>query len=121
MIRKLEWSSGKILAYEASGRMSKEETIQIFSELSEAIKQYGKIRIFVLMPKLAWAEPSAWGIRLSFGLKHFFDIQRYALVTDNPLISWVFMLLSMIPGFKYRQYSYNDQLLAKAWVMAKHI
>jgi hypothetical protein len=121
MIQKLDWSKGNIFAYEASGRISKEEHIQIYSELREAIRQYGKVRLFILLPKMAWPDPRALGVRFSFGREHFFHIERYAVVSDNPFIAWVSLLLSIIPGFNYRHYSIDDQLLAKTWIEAKHV
>lgn len=121
MIQKLDWSKGKIFAYEASGKISKEENVQIFSELREAIRQYGKVRLFVLLPKMAWPDPRAVGVRFSFAREHLFDIERYAIVSDNLFITWVSLLLSIIPGFKYRHYSIDDQLMAKTWVEAKHV
>lgn len=120
MIQKLDWSKGKIFAYEASGKLSKAEHIQIYSELIEAIKQYGKIRIFVLLPKIAWPELSAIGTRFSFAKEHLFHIERYAIVSDNPFIAWLYLLLSIIPGFNYRHYSIKDQIMAKTWIEAKH-
>lgn len=121
MIQKLDWSKGKIFAYEACGKISKEENVQIYSELRDAIRQYGKVRLFVLLPKIAWPDPRALGVRFSFVREHLFDIERYAVVSDNPIIAWILRLLSIIPGFKYRHYSIDDQLLAKTWVEAKHV
>ncbi len=121
MIKKLDWSSGKNFAYEASGKMSKEDHVRVFSELREAIKQYGKVRVFVLLPKMAWPVPSALGTRFSFALDHFFDIERYAVVTDIPFIARISLLLGFIPGVKYRHYSMKDEIMAKTWIEAKHV
>lgn len=121
MIQKLDWSKGKNFAYKASGKISKEENVQIFSELREAIRQYGRVRVFVLLPKIAWSDPRALGVRFAFARDHLFDVERYAIVSDNPFIDWVSLLLSIIPGFKYRHYKIDDQLMAKTWVQAKHV
>lgn len=121
MIQKLDWSSGKIFAYEASGKMSKEENVQVYSELREAIKQYGKIRVFVRLPKMAWPEPSALGIRFSFALEHLFDIERYAIVSDISFLTWFSFLAGFIPGIKFRHYSIKDEIMAKTWIEARHV
>lgn len=120
MIRKLDWSSGKVFAYEASGKLTKEEHIAIYEELRHAIKKYGKIRIFVRLPKFAWPEISAIKERFEFAKEHFFDIERYAVVSDISFVNWVSFFLAMIPGFKYRFYNTADELLAKTWIEAKH-
>lgn len=121
MIQKLDWSRENVFAYEASGKMTKEENIRVFNELREGIRKHGKVRILIKMEKMAWPEPGAICERFSFAREHLRDIERYAVVTDIPLVGPVAKGIGLIIGIQFRQYSLDDELLAKTWVMAKHV
>ncbi|NLW29948.1 MAG: STAS/SEC14 domain-containing protein [Fibrobacter sp.] len=121
MIKKLDWSNGNIYAYEAHGKMTKEENVQVFDELREGISRYGKVRIFVKMPKMAWPLPSAFGERFRFAKEHLGNIERYVLVTDIPCIGFIVGVVGFFTGIKFRTYNLSDELLAKTWIESKHV
>jgi len=125
MINKLDWSKENIIAYEASGVISKEEHIQIYSELQELIAKYGKLRIFIRLPKMAWPEPAALSLRFSFARKHINDFEKYAVVSNLKIIPWLISIIDLISMLfsktRYRHYRIEDELLAKTWIEAKHV
>ncbi|HLV32067.1 MAG TPA: STAS/SEC14 domain-containing protein [Chitinispirillaceae bacterium] len=121
MIKKLDWSNGNIYAYEARGKMTKQENIQVFNELREGISRYGKVRIFVRMPKMAWPLPSALSERFRFAKEHLRNIERYVLVTDIPCIGYIVRVSGFFTGIEFRNYNSGDELLAKTWIEARHV
>lgn len=121
MIRNLDWSSRNVYAYEAYGKMTKDENIRVFNELREGIAKYGKVRLFLLMPKIAWPEPKALCERISFAKEHLRDIEKYVLVTDIPFIGSIACALGTLIGIRFRSYNISDELLAKTWIESKHV
>ena len=120
MIKKLDWSHDSIVAYEASGTMTKEENQQVFNELREKIAQHGKIRLFVKLPELAFPELSAIGERLSFAKEHMKSIEKYALVSNIGALEWVSKIAGMFTGIEFRHYKLDDELLARTWLESQH-
>jgi hypothetical protein len=125
MIKKLDWSNNNIYAYEASGKITKEEHLQIYSDLREGIKKHGKIRIYIQLPKMAWPDRKALGMRLRFARKYFKKIERYAVVSNFTFLDYLFRFINFITGLftkiEYRHYSFDDELLARTWIQTKHI
>ena len=120
MIKKLDWSHDNIVAYEAQGKFSKEENIQVLNELREIIAKQGKIRLFVKLSEFAYPEVAAVKDRLSFAREHLKNIERYALVSDITAMDWVASIAGMFTGIEFRTYKIDDEPLARAWVESKH-
>lgn len=121
MIQKLDWSNANIFAYKASGQISRQDHENIYKELRNAIKEFGKIRLFMILPKFAWPAPNALGLRFSFAKDHFFDIERVAVVSNISIFSFFSFLFNLIPILRFRHYKIKDELLAKTWISTKHI
>ncbi|MDG5815488.1 STAS/SEC14 domain-containing protein [Chitinispirillales bacterium ANBcel5] len=120
MIKKLDWSHDNIVAYEASGTLSKEENQQVFSELREIIAKQDKIRLYVKLPEIAFPDLNAISERLSFAKDHLKDIERYVLVSNIKAMEWVSKLAGIFTGIEFRHYSLEDEALAKAWIESIH-
>jgi len=119
MIRKLDWSSGKVLAYEASGTMTKQDHQQVLGEVSEAIETYGKVRLYVRLPEMAWPEFNAVWDRIKFAKEYLGGIERYALVSDIGALEWVSKIAGMFTGIEFRQFSLKDEEIARWWLEQK--
>ncbi|KMQ49852.1 hypothetical protein CHISP_3205 [Chitinispirillum alkaliphilum] len=120
MIKKLDWSHDSIQAYEASGKFSKEENLEVLNELREVIKKHGKIRVFVKLPELAYPELSAILDRLSFAIDHKKDIERIALVSNIEAIDWVSSITGLLTGIEFRNYKLDDEPIARSWIESIH-
>ncbi len=120
MIRKLDWSKENIFAYEASETMTKEENQQVFDELKRAIAQYGKVRIFVRLPEMAYPALDSIIDRLRFAFEYMNKIERYALVSNIRAADWIGRIAGLFAKTEFRTYSLDDELLARSWLELKH-
>lgn len=116
MIQRLNWSHDNVVAYEASGILTKEENEQIFNEMTSCIKKCGKVRLFVRLPKLAFPELRAMGVRFKFAKEHFKDIERYTVVTDNRFIKTFSTIASLMPWMRFRQFNTTHETEARKWL-----
>ncbi len=116
MIQKLSWSHDNIVAYEASGILTKEENILIFDDLRAIIQKYGKIRLFVRLPKLVLPELRAIGVRLKFAKKHLKDIERYAIVTNSYVVKALSNLAQFMPRMQFRCFHLYQEDIAREWL-----
>jgi hypothetical protein len=78
-----EEAAGNIVYVAVSGKLEKEDYEIFVPEMEGAIKQHGKIRLlFELRDFQGWSASAAWE-DTKFGVKHFQDIERLAIVGDN--------------------------------------
>jgi hypothetical protein len=119
VIRKLEWSQRNVLAYEASGKMTEEENERTLGEIKTAIKEHGKVNIFVMLPEMARPEAGAVDDRLRFVKEHTKDIERYAIVGDQKKIKVISSIADKLIGIDIRYFSFDEENKAKEWVLEK--
>ena len=76
-------AAAKIVYIAVSGKLEKEDYELLVPEMERAIEQHGKIRLlFELLDFQGWSASAAWE-DTKFGVKHFHDIERLAIVGDN--------------------------------------
>jgi len=78
-----EEAAGKIVYVAVSGKLEKKDYEIFVPEVERAIEQHGKIRLlFELLDFQGWSVSAAWE-DTKFGVKHFNDIERLAIVGEN--------------------------------------
>src|ERR687893_747187 len=87
MIRRLEESSGNVLGYEVTGKVTEEEVRTLSEEFKAAIAEHGKVRVLVRMRRIPRMGLGAWveDFKLTPYAK---DVERYAIVSDSNLFEW---------------------------------
>lgn len=78
-----ETNNGRFLEVEASGKLTHEDYQQLVPKLEEALKIHGKARILFQMRDFHGWEGAALWDDMKFGLKHFSDIEKLAMVGDK--------------------------------------
>lgn len=120
MIKKLDWSHGNVLAYEASGVMTKEEHEKVFDEISDIAARYEKVRLLVRLPKIAFPEPGAIGVRFKFAKNYLKSIGQYAIVSNNDFIRLLSRTWDLFTRIKIRAFRLEDEQLAREWIDADY-
>jgi hypothetical protein len=121
MIQKLNWSHDNILAYEASGILTKEENVQVYDEIRALIQKCGKVRLFIRLPKLVLPELRAIGVRIKFAREHLRDIERYAVVTNSELVKKLSSLARFMPRIQLRSFPLYQEKIAREWLESDNI
>lgn len=78
-----EIAAGKVIEVVLTGKLSKEAYQEFVPLTEERIKQYGKVRLLVVMHDFHGWEAGALWEDLKFDLKHFNDLERLALVGES--------------------------------------
>ena len=97
MIRRLEESSGNVLGWEVTGKVTEEEVRTLSEEFKAAIAEHGKVRVLVRMHRLHRMELAAWveDFKLTPYAK---DVERYAIVSDSNLFEWTSKIAEAFMG-----------------------
>jgi hypothetical protein len=78
-----EASGGKVLEIELTGRLQKEDYEHFLPVVERLVKEHGKIRMLVEMHDFqGWNAGALWE-DIKFDLRHFWDIERLAIVGEK--------------------------------------
>jgi hypothetical protein len=112
MIRRLEESSGNVLGWEVTGKVTEEEVRTLSEEFKAAIAEHGKVRVLVQMRRLPRMGLAAWveDFKLTPYAK---DVERYAMVSDSNLFEWTSKIAEAFIGGEVRRF--EDSRYEEAW------
>ncbi len=106
-----------ILTVRLSGKLTKEDYELFVPELERMMKAQGKIRMLVeLVDFHGWTTAAAWE-DTKFGLRHFSDIERIALIGDTAWEKGMALLCKPFTMAKVKYFDSNQMAAAKTWIM----
>lgn len=88
MIQIFAESSGKVVGFKVSGKLTGEDYKRLIPYIEEIIEQTRPIRVLCEIEDFDGAELEAVWEDLKFGLRHFSDIERMALVGREKWLEW---------------------------------
>lgn len=112
MLQKLPQSTGNVFGYEARGRITDQEFTAFADEFAAAIARHGKVRLLVYLPELPWLDPVALWENLKLA-RYRNDLDRYALVSDSPVIELSSRFVDILSAGDVRQF--GTARLDEAW------
>ena len=78
-----EENGGKVLNIHVSGKLEKADYEHFVPEFERLVRQHGKLRVLFDMTDFhGWEVSAAWE-DVKFGMKHFADIERLAMVGEK--------------------------------------
>ena len=78
-----EKKEGTLLEVQASGKLGHDDYVHFAPEVERLVKEHGKIDILFEMTDFhGWKARAAWD-DLKFGIKHYSDLKRLAVVGDK--------------------------------------
>lgn len=99
MLKKLQESSGNDLEYEAVGEITKDDYVQLTSEIEALLDQKDSINLLIDLEAFKTEAPAAWASDLKFGRMYHKRIARLAIVGDK---SWERVLANLADPFYAR-------------------
>ncbi|MEO6965279.1 MAG: STAS/SEC14 domain-containing protein [Acidobacteriaceae bacterium] len=115
-IQLTEESGGKILVVHVSGKLVKEDYERFVPEFDRRVRQLGKLRVLFDMTGLhGWEASAAWE-DLKFGVTHFADIERCAMVGDK---QWQHVMTAFCKPFtkaEIRYFDHTEAAAARTWL-----
>ncbi len=113
-IEEKSWEN--ILTMRLSGKLTKEDYEQFIPEIERMIGAHDKVRILVeLVDFHGWTVAAAWE-DTKFGMRHFSDIERMAIVGDAAWEKGMALLLKPFTKAKIKYFNVDQMAAAKAWI-----
>jgi SpoIIAA-like len=109
-------AAGKIVYVAVSGKLEKEDYEMLVPEMERAIEQHGKINLlFELLDFHGWSVGAAWE-DTKFGVKHFNDIERLAIVGENKWEKGMVIFAKPFTTAKVRYFDIAERDEAERWM-----
>lgn len=117
MVTILENQEDKILAFRVNGKISKEEIDELGVMLEDKLKFHKKINIYAEIKNLeGYSSIDALFTDLKLTLKHFTDVEKVAIVTEDKWIENLAHVTDNIIGSDVRHFHMSQEPEAIEWV-----
>jgi SpoIIAA-like len=114
-----EKDGGKILEVSLTGKLVKQDYNTFVPAVDRALEQHGKIRMLVLMHDFhGWTASAAWE-DTKFGVRHFCDIDRLAMVGETRWQHGMAIFCKPFTTATVRYFEHNQVDAARAWLAAR--
>ncbi len=121
MIEILQTGSPKILGIKLSGKLHDLDYRAFVPKLDAAIAQAGKIRLLAYFEDFrGWDLPAAWD-DLVFGLKHYSDFGRIAMVGDRKWEEWMVRFCKPFTRANVMYFDASECDLAWVWLREENL
>ena len=111
-----EESGSNILVIRVSGTLVKADYKHFVPEFDHFLGHYGKLRVLFDMAGLHGWEASAMWEDLKFGIRHFADIERLAMVGENKWQHGMATLWKPFTEATTRYFDHTEIAAAKQWL-----
>jgi hypothetical protein len=113
-----EIAEGKIIEVALTGKLTKEAYEEFVPLTEERIKQYGKIRMLVILHDFhGWNAGALWE-DIKFDVKHFNDIERLAIVGETKWEKGMTIFCRPFTTAKIKYFDQSEIDAARQWIHA---
>jgi len=117
MLEIIPFEEGNIIGFRLSGKMADDEFDELISRMEGVLKEHKKLRVYAEMEEFKGMSVNTFMKDLHYGLKHWRDIEREAVVSDKGWIkSWIGFASKIVPHIEVRVFSFEESEKAKEWV-----
>ncbi|GIW97660.1 MAG: hypothetical protein KatS3mg111_0993 [Pirellulaceae bacterium] len=111
-----EIAEGKIIRVELQGKLTKEAYEMFVPLTEERIKQFGKVRMLVVLRDFhGWDAGALWE-DIKFDLKHFNHIERLAIVGESKWEKGMAVFCRVFTTAKIKYFDINELEEAEQWI-----
>ena len=115
-IRIQEEEGGKVIALHVSGKLEKADYEHFVPEFARLARQRGKLRVLFDMRDFhGWKASAAWE-DLKFGVEHFSDIERLAMVGEEKWQQGMARFCKPFTKATVRYFDHVDGAQAREWL-----
>ena len=109
-------SAGKTLVVHVSGKLTKVDYAQFVPEFEHLVRLHGKLRVLFDLTGLHGVDGGALREDINFGVDHFFDIERIAMVGDRKWEEFMSILGKACTAATVRYFDHTDIAAARKWL-----
>ena len=111
-----EENGGNVLAVHVSGKLVKADYEQFVPEFERLIRQHGKLRLLFDMTDFHGWEASALWEDTKFGIHHFTDIEKLAMVGEEKWQQGMATFCKPFTTATIRYFDHADASEARQWL-----
>jgi hypothetical protein len=113
MIETIETGSAKVVGWKLHGTLHDEDYQRFLPQVESILTSQGKVRLFVQFEDFqGWDLHAAWD-DVKFGMRHYSDFERIAMVGDREWEKWMAALSKPFTGAKVRYFDRSQ--IEEAW------
>lgn len=113
-----EIAEGRIIEVQLTGKLTKEAYRHFVPLTEEQIKQFGKVRMLVIMHDFHGWEAGALWEDIKFDVKHFNDIERLAIVGESKWEKGMTVFCRPFTTAKIKYFDHSEIDAARQWIEA---
>ncbi len=111
-----EEDNGKLLTIHVSGKLVRDDYTDFVPAFERLVRQHGKLRVLFDMSGLhGWDAGAAWE-DTKFGVKHFADIERLAMVGEKQWQHVMAMFCKPFTNAMVQYFDHADAAKARKWL-----
>jgi SpoIIAA-like len=108
-----------VLTVRLSGRLTRQDYETLVPEIERVMRSHGSVRLLVVLDDFhGWTAAAAWE-DTKFGLRHYSDIDRVAIVGDRAWEKGIALLCKPFTTAEVRYFDAAEVAAAKRWVAEK--
>jgi hypothetical protein len=109
-------SSGNVLVFSISGKITQEQYDAARRQMEQAIAEHGDIRVLIDSTGWTGVEPSVIWEDLKFSARHLNDFERLAIIGSRAWQKWVAKAAGYLTKAEVRYFEPTQREEALAWV-----
>lgn len=118
MLKILPKSKGAFIALQATGTLTGEDYDAVLPDIEKLIEKHGKVRVYIDMEFFkGWEMSAAWK-DMAFGIAHWNDLDKLAIVGDAKWEEWVATVADAMMRGTVKHFPVHDQMEALKWARA---
>jgi hypothetical protein len=107
---------GKVLEVHVTGKLERQDYEKFVPDTERLIRQYGKIRVLMLMRDFQGWDAGALWEDIKWDAKHFNEVERVAMVGEKKWQEWLAVFCKPFTRAKVRYFDHEKLDVARAWV-----
>jgi len=118
MFQVLKESSGSFIALKAMGKITTKDYDTLVPYLESAIEREGLLYLFCDMTEVSGVEIAAIWRDFRFGISHFRDFHRIALVGGRKWMEWCVRLTAPVFKAEMKYFGPSQAVEARTWLLS---
>lgn len=118
MFKILDKTLGNLVAIEIDGHINKADYDKVTPLLEKAVREYGKVKIYIHIVKIEGIEPGAFMKDVRTYLKHFNHVEKIAVVGNNKWQKFWAGLASPFVSGEIKFFTHDEAAEAQTWIEA---
>lgn len=117
MLELIDFQRGNVVGLRVDGKITEEEFDKIASFCEDKLKEFKNIRLYVELISYGGMAPNAVLKDIKFGIKHWKQIEKEAIITDQQWMQKVAEAAGkLFPNIEVKAFPTEEQKWAKKWI-----